>query len=53
MVDHTEVRLYVYKSRHSVNLPTDFIRDSQFPFKPGQKLIARIDGDKVILEKAK
>lgn len=53
MTDKTNVKIYVYKSRHSINLPTEFVRDSQFPFKVGEELTARLDGDRVILERAK
>lgn len=53
MTDKAKVRLYAYKSRHNINFPSDFVRDSQFPFKVGEELIAKISGDKIILEKAK
>lgn len=52
MVNQARVRMYEVKSRHSINFPSDFVRDSAFPFNPGDGLIARIDGDKVIIEKA-
>jgi hypothetical protein len=52
MVNKAKVKLYEYKSRHSINLPSDFVRDSTFPFEPGEELIARIEGEKVILERA-
>lgn len=51
MVSFTNVKLYEYKSRHSINLPSDFVKDSQFPFKVNEELIARIEGNKIILEK--
>jgi len=51
MVSQTKVKLYGSKSRHSINLPSDFVRDSAFPFKVGEELIARIDGEKVTIEK--
>jgi hypothetical protein len=51
MSNKANVKLYEYKSRHSINLPSDFVRDSAFPFKVGEELIARIEGDKVIIEK--
>jgi hypothetical protein len=35
----------------SVNIPTEFIRDSAFPFKPLEELVARIDGKRVVIEK--
>lgn len=50
-----EVRLKIYKvgSRHSINLPSSFVLDSAFPFKPKEEIVARINGKKVILEKGK
>ena len=51
MVSQAKVKLYGSKSRHSINLPSDFVRDSVFPFKVGEELIARIDKDKVIIER--
>lgn len=51
MVDHVKVKLYSSKSRHSINFPSDFVRDSAFPFTVGEELAARIEGDKVIIER--
>ncbi len=51
MADRVKVKLYAYKSRHSINLPSELVRDSAFPFKVGEELIARIEGDKVIIER--
>lgn len=39
------------KSRHSINLPSDFVRDSAFPFKVGEELTTRIESGKIIIEK--
>ncbi len=52
MVNKANVKLYEYKSRHSINLPSEFVRDSAFPFKPKEELIARIEGKKIIIERA-
>ena len=52
MVKATKVKLYEYKSRHSINLPSEFVRDSQFPFKKNEELIMTIDGNRVIIERA-
>jgi hypothetical protein len=52
MVNKTKVKLYEYRSRHSINLPSDFVRDSSFPFKVNEELIAKIEGDKIIIEKS-
>jgi hypothetical protein len=51
MVSQAKVKLYGSKSRHSINLPSDFVRDSAFPFKVGEELMARIDGERVVIEK--
>ena len=51
MTAQAKVKLYGSKSRHSINLPSDFVRDSAFPFEVGEELIARIEDDKVIIEK--
>jgi len=53
MVNKAKVKMYEFKSRHSINLPCDFVKDSAFPFKPNEELIARIDGQKVIIERGK
>jgi hypothetical protein len=53
MVNKARVKLYSYQSRHSINLPSDFVNDSAFPFKPMEELVARIEGKKVIIEKEK
>lgn len=51
MVSQAKVKLYGSKSRHSINLPSDFVRDSAFPFEVGEELIARIENGKVVIEK--
>ena len=51
MTSQAKVKLYGSKSRHSINLPSDFVRDSAFPFKVGEDLVARIEEGKVIIEK--
>jgi len=51
MVIQTKVKLYGSKSRHSINLPSDFVRDSAFPFKVGDELMARIEEGKVVIER--
>jgi len=37
--------------RHFVYLPKDLVEDSAFPFKPRELLVARIDGDTVVLSR--
>ena len=53
MVKTAKVKLYEYKSRHSINLPSEFVRDSQFPFTKDEELQATINGDKVVIERKK
>ncbi len=51
MVDIVKIKIYVYKSRHSINLPSEFVRDSSFPFQIGETLKAKIEGNKIVIEK--
>jgi hypothetical protein len=51
MVNRASVKIYAVKSRHSINLPSEFVRDSAFPFRPNEELIARIDGNRIVIEK--
>jgi hypothetical protein len=51
MVSQTKVKLYGSKSRHSINLPSEFVRDSAFPFKVGEELRAKIEDGKVVIER--
>jgi hypothetical protein len=51
MSNKAKVKLYEYKSRHTINFPSDFVRDSAFPFKVGDELEARIEDGKVVIEK--
>jgi len=37
-------------SRHTIYLKTDLVNDSKFPFKVGQTLIVRIEGNRLIIE---
>ena len=46
MTAQAKVKIYVSGGRHSINLPGEFVRDSAFPFKPLEELVARIDGKK-------
>jgi hypothetical protein len=53
MVDKIKVKIYAFRSRHSINLPSEFVRDSAFPFKSNEDLIAKIEGNKLVIEKLK
>jgi hypothetical protein len=50
MVNQARVKLYEYKNRHSINFPSDFVKDSAFPFSPKDELLAKIDGKKITIE---
>ena len=52
MTNVTKIKIYKVDSHHTIYLPKDFINDSSFPFVAGQELTARIDGKRVIIEKA-
>ena len=51
MTAQAKVKIYISKGRHSVNLPTELVRDSAFPFKPMEELVARLDGKRVVIER--
>jgi hypothetical protein len=51
MTSQAKVKLYGSKSRHSINFPSEFVRDSTFPFVVGEELVAKIVNGKVIIEK--
>lgn len=51
MTNQAKVKIYAVKSRHTINLPREFVRDSAFPFKVGEELVAKIDERKIIIEK--
>jgi hypothetical protein len=53
MVKETRVKVYLYKGRYSINLPSDFATDSAFPFKPLEDLKASIEGERIIIERFK
>lgn len=49
MVDSADVKIYKVGSRHSINLPSDLVNDSAFPFEPNEDLKIKIDGKKLII----
>jgi len=51
VVKETKVKITeVNGSKHTIYLRKDFVTDSAFPFRPGQKLVAKIVGRMVIIE---
>ena len=51
MVRQSETKIHKVDSRHTIYLKTDIVNDSNFPFKVGETLIVRIEGDKLIIER--
>jgi len=52
MVREARTTIHKVGSRHTIYLRKDLVEDSQFPFKPGEPLIIRIDGDRLVVERA-
>lgn len=52
MVSQTKAKILKIGSRHTVYLEKAFVEDSNFPFKPDEPLIVRIDKNRVVFEKA-
>lgn len=44
-------KVYQTKGRFYVYIPSDVAKDSQFPFKAGDKIKVKIVKDKIIVEK--
>lgn len=53
MVKEAITRINKVGSRHTIYLRKDLVEDSQFPFRPGEPLIVRINGDKLVIERLK
>ena len=51
MVNQTETKIHHVRSRHTIYLRKDLVDDSAFPFKVGEPLIIRIEGEKLVIEK--
>lgn len=52
-VKESETKIYESQSRHTLYLKKNFVEDSAFPFKPKEDLVAKIVGDKLIIEKSR
>jgi hypothetical protein len=52
MVAQTKTKILEVGSRHTIYLEKGFVEDSAFPFKPGEPISIRVDGKKLIVEKA-
>jgi len=53
LVRETETKIHKVGSHHTVYLKKDLVEDSTFPFRVGQVLVIRIEGDRLVIEKAK
>jgi hypothetical protein len=51
MVKESHTKIHQVGSRHTIYLQKILVEDSAFPFKPGEPLVVRIDGDKLIIER--
>jgi hypothetical protein len=45
--------MYRSNGRHSIYVPAGLINDSAFPFTLQDKLLIRIEGDRIVVEKVK
>lgn len=52
MVNQTKTKILKVGSRHTIYLEKAFVEDSAFPFKPEEPIAVRIDGKKLIVERA-
>lgn len=51
MVNRSKTKIYESGSRHSIYLRKDLVEDTSFPFEVGEPLVARVEGDKLIIER--
>ena len=51
MTAQAKVKIYVSSGRHSINLPSELVRDSAFPFEPLEELVAKIEGNRIVIER--
>jgi hypothetical protein len=52
MVKETTTKIQKADSRHTIYLKKELVNDSSFPFIPGEPLIVRIDGKRLVVEKS-
>ena len=51
MVKEAPTKINKVGSRHTIYLQKALVEDSMFPFKPGEPLIIKIKGDKLVIER--
>jgi len=52
MVNHTQTKILKVGSRHTIYLEKAFVEDSAFPLKPNEPLTVKVEGKRLIIEKA-
>ena len=53
MVKEASTKIYRSDGRHSIYLPSQVVGDDRFPFRVGEELTVRIDGDCLVIESKK
>ncbi len=53
MVKEAPTKINKVGPRHSLYLQKSLVEDSQFPFKPGEPLIIKIEGERLLVERKK
>jgi hypothetical protein len=51
MVSEVQTKINEVRSRHTIYLKKDLVKDSSFPFKVGEPLKIRIQDNKLIIER--
>ena len=52
LVGKTQTKILKVGPRHTLYLEKSFVEDTNFPFKPDEPLVAKIEKNRVILERA-
>jgi hypothetical protein len=52
LAKEAQTKIQEYKSRHTIYLQKDFVNDSAFPFKVGEDLLMKVEGSRIVIEKA-
>lgn len=53
MVTEAKTKIHKVGSRHTIYLRNDLVNDSSFPFEANQSLVVKIEGERLVIEKAK
>jgi hypothetical protein len=51
MVSEAKTKINEVRSRHTIYLKKDLVKDSSFPFKVGEPLKIKIQDDKLVIER--